>query len=87
MAADKIADKRHDHEEAGCRAVEQVDGHHTGGDGHVKAGAENTEHAQRRQKAGVDTDEATDPAAERRADAAAFRQPEFQLPRRCQTGA
>ena len=69
MAADKIADKRHDHEEAGCRAVEQVDGHHTGGDGHVKAGAENTEHAQRRQKAGVDTDEATDPAAERRADA------------------
>ena len=49
--------------------MEQVDGHHTGGDGHVKAGAENTEHAQRRQKAGVDTDEATDPAAERRTDA------------------
>ena len=49
--------------------MEQVDGHHAGGDGHVKAGAEYTEHAQRRQKAGVDSDEATDPAAECRTDA------------------
>ena len=49
--------------------MEQVDGHHAGGDGHVEAGAEHAEHAQRRQKAGVDPDEATDPAAERRTDA------------------
>ena len=49
--------------------MEQVDGHHTGGDGHVKSGAEHTEHAESRQKAGVDSDEATDPAAERCTDA------------------
>ena len=49
--------------------MEQVDGHHAGGDGHVEAGTEHAEHAQRRQKAGVDSDEATDPAAERRTDA------------------
>ena len=48
--------------------MEQVDGHHTGGDGHVEAGAEHAEHAQRCQKAGVDSDEATDTAAERRTD-------------------
>ena len=43
--------------------MEQVDGHHAGGDGHVKAGTEHAEHAEGRQKARVDAGEAADPAA------------------------
>ena len=49
--------------------MEQVDGHHAGGDGHVEAGAEHAEHAESRQKTGVEPGKATDPATECRADA------------------
>ena len=49
--------------------MEQVDGHHAGGDGYVEAGAEHAEHAESRQKTGVEPGKATDPATESRTDA------------------
>ena len=49
--------------------MEQVDGHHAGGDGYVEAGAEHAEHAESRQKTGVEPGKATDPATECRTDA------------------
>ena len=49
--------------------MEQVDGHHAGGDGYVETGAEHAEHAERRQKTRVKSGKAADPATECRTDA------------------